>query len=78
MAENLQQGTEARRQCKISNFIENYTWLLPMQVSPLCTNVFSLCSSAVFIHTMKDDQRLNTLAHEGDVRSMLHCKKTDR
>ena len=36
-------------------------------MSPSCTNVFSLCIvTVVFIHTMEDDQRLNTLVHEGD------------
>ena len=33
--------------------------------------------SVVFIHTMEDDQRLNTLVHEGDAQHyiLLHCKK---
>ena len=33
--------------------------------------------TAVFIHTMEDDQRLNTLVHEGDTLHFLlqHCKK---
>ena len=38
-----------------------------------------MCSvSVVFIHTMEDDQRLNTLVHEGDTLhlSLQHCKKT--
>ena len=28
--------------------------------------------TVVFIHTMEDDQRLNTLVHEGD--TLQHCK----
>ena len=34
--------------------------------------------TVVFIHTMEDDQRLNTLVHEGDTLhySLQHCKKT--
>ena len=32
--------------------------------------------TVVFIHTMEDDQRLNTLVHEGDTLhfSLQHCK----
>ena len=35
--------------------------------------------TVVIIHTMEDDQRLNTLVHEGDtLRSLLqHCKKRE-
>ena len=43
-------------------------------------HVFSLCIvTVVFIHTMEDDQRLNTLVHEGDALhfSLQHCKKTE-
>ena len=40
--------------------------VMKYRVSPSCTNVFSLCSHCVFIHTMEDDQRLNTLVHEDD------------
>ena len=39
---------------------------------PSCTNVLSPCIvTAVFIHTMEDDQRLNTLMHEGDALHFL-------
>ena len=33
--------------------------------------------TVVFIHTIEDDQRLNTLVHEGDTLhfSFQHCKK---
>ena len=35
--------------------------------------------TVVFIHTMEDDQRLNTLVHEGDALrfSVYHCKKPE-
>ena len=35
--------------------------------------------TVVFIHTMEDDQRLNTLVHEGDTPHfpLRHCKKTN-
>ena len=35
--------------------------------------------TVVFIHTMEDDQRLNTLVHEGDALRFLvdHCKKPE-
>ena len=39
-----------------------------------------MCSvSVVFIHTMEDDQRLNTLVHEGDTLqfSLQHSKKPE-
>ena len=38
-----------------------------------------MCSvTVVFIHTMKEDQRLNTLVHEGDTQkfSLQHRKKS--
>ena len=35
--------------------------------------------TVVFIYTMEDDQRLNTLVHEGDALrfSVYHCKKPE-
>ena len=35
--------------------------------------------TVVFIHTMEDDQRPNTLVHEGDALrfSVYHCKKPE-
>ena len=35
--------------------------------------------TVVFIHTMEDNQRLNTLVHEGDTVhfSLEHCKTMD-
>ena len=44
--------------------------------SPMCS---VSVVTVVFIHTMEDDQRLNTLVHEGDALrfSVYHCKKPE-
>ena len=49
-------------------------------MSSSCTKVSVSVVNVVFIHTMEDDQRLNTLVHEGDtaLRLFLHyCRKTE-